>query len=264
MTQMTDFNFMKTAIQHNAPQVGQSDLVVREPQTVATVPPQGITIEAAFHAVMNTDLNAEKLAVMKQLLAMNAEQQFNAAFVKMQAEMPIIVATSIIPNRGKYERFEDILRKVSPIMAKHGFSVAFSQNVNENRIVETCKLMHAGGHSQSNSFAVRAGGKADSDTQADCKASTTAKRNAFCNAINIVIAQDIFANEDNDASLVGDPNAFVTPQQAEELERRCHETESNIPAFLKFAGGAKDFFSIPANKYDMLDASLRRKEQQGR
>ena len=194
---------------------------------------------------------------------MDAERKFNTAFVAMQAEMPVIVATSVIPNRGKYERFEDILRKVSPIMSRHGFSVAFSQDVNENRIIETCKLMHIGGHSQANSFAVRAGGKADSDTQADCKASTTAKRNAFCNALNIVIAQDVFADEQNDASLEGNPTDFVTADQADELERRAHETNSDIPAFLKYAQ-ANSFATIRSNKYDQLDSLLRRKESVGR
>ena len=231
-------------------------------QDSLAVAPSGITIEQAFNAAATKALDKDSLEVMKQLLAMDSERKFNMAFVAMQAEMPVIVATSIIPNRGKYERYEDILRKVSPIMSRHGFSVSFSQDVSENRIVETCKLMHIGGHSQSNSFAVRAGGKADSDTQADCKASTTAKRNAFCNALNIVIAQDIFTAE-NDAAIEGDPNAKITPEQADELERRVHETNSNVPAFLKFAGAA-NFDSIPAHKYEEMNLMLQRKERAGK
>jgi hypothetical protein len=239
-----------------------NELEVLKPGNLAVPVSQGISIEQAFNAAATKALDKESLAVMKELLAMDAERKFNAAFVAMQAEMPIIVATSIIPNRGKYERYEDILRKVSPIMSRHGFSVSFSQDVNENRIIETCRLMHIGGHSHPNSFAVRAGGKADSDTQADCKASTTAKRNAFCNALNIVIAQDIFTAE-NDASIEGDPNSFLTPTQAEELERRCQETNSNVKAFLHFAG-AESFSKIPAHKYGELDIMLQRKERVGK
>ena len=243
----------------------QPDLAVAvsAPNEVAAPSHAGISIEAAFAAASSKSIDKESLAVMERLIAIDAERKFNMAFVAMQAEMPVIVATSLIPNRGKYERFEDILRKVSPIMARHGFCVSFSQDVSADRIIETCKLMHSGGHSQSNSFAVRAGGRADSDTQADCKASTTAKRNAFCNALNIVIAQDVFATEENDATVIGDPNHFVTPEQADELERRVKETNSNVPAFLKFAA-ASTFGTILASKYDELDASLRRKESQGR
>jgi hypothetical protein len=154
------------------------------------------------------------------------------------------------------------MRVVGPLLTKNGFTVSFSQDFKENRIVETCTLSHAAGHSRPNSFAVRAG-KADSDTQADCKASTTAKRNALCNALNIVIRQDVLLNEDNDATIEGDPNAFLSPDQAFEIERRVKETNSIVPAFLRFAG-ADSFATIPANKYAELDAMLRRKEAQGR
>lgn len=194
--------------------------------------------------------------------ARNAERDFNAAFVALQKDIPVIVATSVIPNRGKYERFEDVMNVVKPLLTKHGFSVSFSMDIKDNRIVETCHLSHVAGHSRQNSFAVRAGGKADSDTQADCKAATTAKRNALLNALNIVIRQDCLT-EENDASIEGDPNAKITPAQADELERRVHLSNSSIPAFLKFAG-ATTFKDIPARKYNDLDAMLSRKEQQGK
>ncbi len=227
----------------------------REPST-------GLSLEDAFHAVVNGDMNAEKLAVMKDLLAMSAEQKFNAAFVKLQSELPTIVATSIIQNRGKYAKFEDVMKEIAGPLQANGFSVSFSMDFKESRVLETCHLSHIGGHSRSNSFAVRTG-KADSDTQADCKAATTAKRNALCNALNIVIRQDCLTNEDDDATLEGDPNAKVTQAQADELENRAQLTNSNIPAFLRFAGAAS-FKDIPASRYEDLDRTLRLKERQGK
>ena len=127
--------------------------------------------------------------------------------------------------------------------------------------METCILRHVGGHSQSNTFAVRSG-KADSDTQADCKAATTAKRNALLNALNIVIRQDFLANED-DPRNEGDPNALVTQEQAGELERRVKMLNSNPVAFLKMAG-AESFATIKAKNYEVLDNSLALKEKAGR
>lgn len=233
---------------------------MNEPQLPA-VTARGLSIEQVFEAVIEKQISPDNIAVMKQLLAMDAERKFNMAFVALQADLPQITATSTIPNRGKYEKFEDIMTVVSPILEKHGFSVSFSQDFKDNRIIETCHLRHVGGHSHPNSFAVRSG-KADSDTQADCKASTTAKRNAFCNALNIVIRQDVLT-EEHDATIEGDPNSKVTPAQADELERRAQLTNSNIPAFLKFAGATK-FADIPANKYDELDSMLRSKERSGR
>ena len=222
----------------------------------------GLSIERAFQAIVEGQIDAPKLAVMKELLAMDAERKFNGAFVALQSDTPVIVATTVIPNRGKYARFEDIMAIVGPLLSRHGFTVSFSQDFKEGRILETCTLSHAAGHSRSNTFAVRTGGRADSDTQSDCKAATTAKRNALCNALNVTIRQDCLNNED-DAGIEGDPNAKVTPAQAQELEHRAQMTNSNIPAFLKLAQSGK-FEDIPANRYAELDHMLSLKERRGR
>jgi len=81
--------------------------------------------------------------------------------------------------------------------------------------------------------------------------------------LNITIRQDVLMDEENDASIIGNPTEFISLFQADELERRVKETNSNVQAFLKFAGADK-FSTILAGKYDELDASLRRKEQQGK
>jgi hypothetical protein len=222
--------------------------------------PSGLSIEQAFQAVVGGQVKQEHLVIMKELLAMDAERKFNAAFAKLQSELPIIVATSVIPNRGKYQRYEDIMQKdgVQEILSRNGFSVSYSQDFRDNRIIVTCHLSHAAGHTLHGSFAVRVGGKSDSETQADCKASTTAKRNAFCQVLNITIRQDFLTGE-YDAAMEGDPTAFVTKEQAEELERRIQLVNGNVPAFLEFAK-AKKFSEIQASRYDELDVMLKRKE----
>lgn len=221
----------------------------------------GLSIAEAFQAVINNEMNAEKLAVMKDLMQMDSERRFNAAFVALQHDIPPIVASSVIPNRGKYERYEDIMKVVGPLLTRHGFTVSFSQDSKENRILETCTLSHCAGHSRANTFGVRAG-RGDSDTQSDCKAATTAKRNGLCNALNIVIRQDCLTNED-DAGIDGDPNDLVTPEQADELEHRLKMVNGSVRDFLAYAK-AKTFAEIPANKYAELDALLMRKEKAGR
>lgn len=194
------------------------------------------------------------LGVYERLEEKQAERAFTTAFVALQSDIPVIVATSIIPNRGKYERFEDVMRVVGPLLIKHGFTVSFSMDFKDGRVLETCHLKHIGGHSQSNSFAVRTG-KADSDTQADCKAATTAKRNALLNALNIVIRQDAYANEDSDASLDGAP---ISREQAQVLREMVKDTHSDEAAFLRFAGASK-YEDIGSAKYDELFAALNKK-----
>lgn len=236
-----------------------TELVKAEPQALAVAAPQQITVAMAFQAVLERNISKENLEVAKQLLAMDAERQFAMAFVALQADLPEIVAESVIPNRGKYARFENVMHQIAPFLKKHGFTVSFSQQLEPGRVVETCYLTHAAGHTRSSSFAVRVGGKADSETQADTKASTTAKRKALQDALNIVIHQDCL-NEESDASLEG---TFITPEQAEELERRVSETSSDKARFLSVAG-ASCFKEIRSGKYEVLDSMLRKKESQGR
>lgn len=237
-------------------------LITRPPDEIERRPPD---VADMLQAVVEKGVTGENVAALEKLVtlyehmeAKKAEKQFTAAFVALQAEMPVIVAQTVIPNRGKYERFEDVMNVVGPLLTRHGFSVSFSMSFADNRIIETCQLKHVGGHSQPTSFAVRVG-KADTETQADCKAATTAKRNALLNALNIVIRQDCLTDE-SDARMEGDPNSFVTVEQAINLEARAKATGSNIVAFLKFAGAAR-FTEIPANKFGELDALLTRKEK---
>jgi len=216
----------------------------------------GIGPADMLQAVMQKGITAENVEVFKQIWAMNAEREFAAAFVKLQSELPTITASTVIPNRGKYEKFEDLWKKIGPILSRNGFSVSFNQENKDTRISETCHLTHAGGWTRSNNFAVRTGRKADSEAQADCMASTTAKRNALCNALNIVIQQDCL-DSDHDATIEG---GKISEQQAESLRQRVMATGSDEAAFLKLAG-AKDYKDIRVAFYQMLDLCLKRREK---
>ena len=234
---------------------------------MAVQPVRGPSPADMMQAMIEKGVTQENAAAFKELVLLSehmedrrAARDFNESFVRLQAELPTIVAKTLIPNRGKYEKYEDILKVVGPLLTKNGFTVSFSNDFKDGRIIETCHLTF-GTVTRSNSFAVRTR-KADSDTQSDCMAATTAKRLAFCNALNIVIAQDMQTNE-NDVGLEGDPNAKVTPEQADELERRAQLTNSNIKAFLAYAKITK-FADIPARLYPELDRMLAKKEREGK
>lgn len=201
----------------------------------------------------NVEVAERMFALYERAEARNAEREFNRAFVSLQSELPVIVAKTVIPNRGKYERFEDLCTVVNPLLQKHGFTVSFSMTSADNRITETCSLKHVGGHSQSNSFSVRVG-RADSETQADCKAATTAKRNALLNCLNIVIRQDALQSEDDAAN----EGAFIAWDKAEFLRQQVKETGSDEAAFLRFAG-ADNYEEIGENRYAELAAALAKK-----
>lgn len=237
-------------------------LTIHEPQLPAVA--QSPSIALLLQGVIEKGVTAENTQAVSNLCdlyerleAKNAEREFNAAFVKLQGEMPVIVASSIIPNRGKYERFEDVMRVVGPLLQQNGFAVTFEQSADDKRITVKCHLRHISGHSSTTPFSVRLGGRADSETQADCKASTTAKRNALLQALNIVIRQDIFQSDEADATMEG---GTITASQAADLRSLCEEVGADKKKFLEFAN-AETFEAIATSRLADLTEMLNRKRK---
>lgn len=244
-------------------------------QKIESSPPAVPSVGAMLQAIIDKGVTGENVAAMKELVGLyermedrNAERAFAQAFTALQSEMKAVQATREVPNndgtvRYKFAPFEQIMEQVRPHLEKHGFSVSFSTDYTEGRLVKTCTLQHVGGHSKTNKFAVRIGSgppKA-SECQADGAASTYAKRFALCDSLNIQVEHDM------DAQAEGAP---VSHDQAIELFQRATDTESNLKAFLKFCGVEsanptfEDFKRIPAGRYDAASEMLSRKESKGR
>lgn len=239
--------------------IPESQLSTR-PETQLSEPSVANMLQTALAQGVTKD-NADALGKMMELYermeARGAEKAFSAAFVALQSDLPVIVAKTEIKNRGKYEKFEDVMTVVGPLLKRHGFCVSFSNAYDETRIIETCKLSHIGGHSQANNFAVRVSKNADSETQADCKAATTAKRNALLNALNIVIRQDCLTAEHDPT--MGDDKA-VTKEQAEEIRalvKAGRFDEKDTLAWLD----SESFEAIAANRYDDAVGYLKPKKE---
>jgi hypothetical protein len=234
------------------------------------------SVAGMLQAVIDKGVTAENVAAVEQIVKLyehmqekDAEKLFAQAFNALQSEMKGVRAMKAVPNkdggvRYKYAPYEDIMDQVKPMLEKHGFTVTFSTEYVEDRLVKHCTLQHLGGHSKTNKFAVRIGSgpPAATASQADGAASTYAKRFALCDCLNITIETD------SDARAEG---ATITDEEAMELQRRVIETESNPVAFLKFCGVQvsglpmlDDFRKIPSTRYDAADEMLRRKEARGK
>lgn len=204
--------------------------------------------------------NVEAMRALKdmylELRAADAEQQFAVAFNALQSEMPAVQANKPVPNndgtvRYKFAPFEEIMAQVRPFLRKHGFTLTFSSDIKDDRVIQTCTLQHVAGHKRSNSFAARIGSgppKA-SPTQADGAASTYAKRFALCDCLNIVIEKD------QDARAEG---ACIAPDKAIYLREQVAATKSDEKMFLALAGAAT-YAEIREDKYDVLVAALEKK-----
>lgn len=247
---------MSQPLPHNPnmnPPTENTHLAVQESQLGEYHAPQQPSIGSILAGVIEKGVSEQNVGVLEKLLDLydrvelrNAEKEFNTAFTKLQQDLPTIIAKSKIPNRGLYEKYEDIMAVVGPLLTKHGFSVSFDMEPTDNRVTVRCTLRHLAGHSKTNSFAVRVG-KADSETQADCKAATTSKRNALVQALSLVIRQDALI-DDGDVGLEGE---VLSPDRALFLREQLREVGGNETGFLAVAG-VDSWDKITSGSYDVL------------
>ncbi len=84
-----------------------------------------------------------------------AEQEFNAAFARMQPKIPIIGEKGKT-DKGTYAPREDIVEVVRPILAEFGFSLSFRTEWPDKAICIVGILTHEGGHSRESRFLTEA------------------------------------------------------------------------------------------------------------
>ena len=263
---------MKTAKSHNADQTGESELLpalASEPQLPVT---RNLTSLDILGAAVKGGVTAENVAVVKEIIAMRREEvreeakaAFARSFFQLRKNMPTFYADKEAKNdNGKvvfvYCSEEELSRMLEPVLFQHGFTTLFGQRQEGDKVVAILTLMHEAGHQETREYSVRGGStnRMKDATSADAGSTTTAWRHLVIKMFGLKSR----ISADHDPRNEGD-NELVTSEQAFELERRVNETESNVGAFLKFAG-AKSFAEIRAGKYAELDAMLSKKEGRGR
>ena len=226
------------------------------------------TVGQLLQSVIEKGDPEKNIGVLERLIALKeradarqAEREFAIAFAALQKDIGVVEARKAVPNRDNsiryiYAPFEDIMKHCQPIIEEHGFSVTFSSEIKEDRVIQHCTLRHIAGHSQTNQFMARIGSGPPnaSGAQADGAAATYAKRRAFCDALNIVAEVDT-DGADQDARSLGAP---INHDQAQTLRELVKETRSNEAAFLKYAG-ASTYEEIGSKRYQELFRTLQNK-----
>jgi hypothetical protein len=228
------------------------------------------TVADMLAAVIERGVTSENVAAVGELVKLyermeekKAEKQFAAAFVELQKELPTINGYRPIPDKqGRtkfcYANFEDIDAIVRPYCLQNGFTYSFHESAIEaGRVTVTMTLQHSGGHSRPIPYSVRIGSgpPGASESQADVSGHTYAQRGALEAGLALRII-----GRPEDARMEG---GLITKEQADELERRVKETNSDRKRFLAYAG-AKSYAEIRAAMYPVLDGFLSRKEKAGK
>lgn len=111
-------------------------------------------MEVIMRAAKDKDMDVGKLDRLldmhQRMCAVEAEQKFNVALTKAQAEMPMVIKKSVNPQTGsKYAKLEAVKIAIAPKISEHGFSLMFSEGKSDNplKIRVLCDIRHDGGHS---------------------------------------------------------------------------------------------------------------------
>jgi hypothetical protein len=227
-------------------------------------PPSSLTI---LQAAVQGGINKDNVEVVERLVALRREEvkeeakaAFSRAFFQLRRTMPEIYADKSAKTASgavayTYCSEEEISKMLEPHLFAHGFAMMFGQRQEDGRTVAIVTLIHEMGHQETREYSVRSGttNSMKDATAADAGSTTTAWRHLM---IKLFGLKSRVRAEENDARLLG---GYITPAQAEELERRVKETNSDVRKFLQVAGASK-FSEIVETKYDVLDQMLRKKE----
>jgi len=208
------------------------------------------------------------LDVQMRVIARQAEQEFNRAFVQLQARLRPITATRVIRGkdgsvRSRYASYEEIMEHLRPLLLEAGFAVTRDHEAWDKQVTCSMTLLHAGGHSRTNSFTVRTAGgpPGTSSEQADGSAASYAARYALRDALNLVYIEP----DQDDARKVGSP---ISEEQAASLRSRVRAAGIDELKFLQYAQvevdgapSAEHYNAILSGLYPRLDRLVSERER---
>lgn len=216
----------------------------REPTAIAdTRTPDINDLMAQAIATGNMDTIERVFALRTQLKHESAKEAFYAALSAFQNECPVIKKTKVVPFKGgqgcmyRYAPLENIIRKVGPLLTKHGLSYTIKAAVelesNAPFMVAKLFIQHSAGHVDDSEFRVPLSAAAIdatnmNDAQRYGSASTYAKRNAFLNGFGIMCG-----DEDDDGA-----GTAYTPREARETRQPVRQPQQTPSA--QKANGAKE------------------------
>lgn len=228
----------------SGPGSGDGVIAVQDGRPVMEVTPPSAAdqlVAVIDRAARDPDYDVDKLERMfslhEKLRAEQAQQAFAQAFVALQMELPPIEATKIIPDKNGKERsrftpYVEMMAIIRPLLRKNNFAITRSQSMDANTVTESLTLIHAGGHSKTNTFTVRRGNgpPGTSTEQGDGSAASFALRYALRDALDLVF---IGPEKVEDETKLGEA---LTPEDAVMLRARTQAVVTNEHKFLLWAG----------------------------
>lgn len=191
--------------------------------------------------IARPDVPVEKLeqmfALHQKVQAEASRRAYISALALMQPELPIVDKRGEISRTAKgadgqmqaakatkYAKWEDVVEAISPILAKHGFSLSFRIK-QEARVEVTAILGHRDGHCEETSMSLPIDDSgAKNNLQGWGSSVSYGKRYTAFALLNIVAR-----GEDDDGKAAGEKPSATT---VEEIEKLINDTRSDRAWFL--------------------------------
>jgi ERF superfamily protein len=173
------------------------------------------------------------LSMQERVLATQAKIAFEEALSSFQAKCPVIPRTKK-GAKAKYAPYEDIVKRISPLLEECGLSVNTKTKTSETTVRAFTIIRHKLGYSEELGDAElpllrpvvsNTGNVAMNETQAVAGTISMCKRYSLCNALNIVTE-----NEDLDGN--GGEEEAISEENLKELYRLQSILNFNMGAIL--------------------------------
>jgi len=90
----------------------------------------------------------EMIAIQRELELEQEEREFNAAFARLQAKLPILTRKHIIEVKGKvrskYTAYEDIHAAIQPLLNDEGFTISYNAQIESESKVKVIVSIRRG------------------------------------------------------------------------------------------------------------------------
>lgn len=119
-------------------------------------------VALAIQQGASIDIIERLVALQDKMLARQAEEAFNVAMNRAQAELgPVQTDLTNPQTKSRYASYNALDRKVRPIYGRHGFSLSFDTDPSApaDTVIVLCYVSHAAGHSRTYRCSMPADGK---------------------------------------------------------------------------------------------------------
>lgn len=202
----------------------------------------------------------ELLSLRREAKADAARDAYTEAMAQFRAKCPPIVKTRVVDftsqkgqTRYRHAGLSESIEQIKAVLGECGLSHSWRTEQPDGMVKVACTVTHAFGHSETTSLSAPVDLSGNKNPIQAIGSTVTYLERYTLFALLGLAAQE----EDDDGQGAGGSGTISTEQQSQ-IERLLKETKSNRQRFLTWVGvdGVED---IPANRYDAIVATLRRK-----